>query len=76
MDVTWDVDVPATSGGFTVNAYILNFNFIELWLLHENLVKTGSQFDPDQLSFKFWLAILGNLVIKSPRHQGVVKAYA
>lgn len=77
-DVSWSFDAPdAAIGNATdFDAYILNFDYLELWLWHKNLCLAGSQWDPDQLSFKFWISIHGNMVVRSPRHQGIVQDYA
>ena len=77
-DVAWSNDVPSSAIGnaTTFDAYVLNFDYLELWFLHDQMVKAGSQFDPDQLAWKFWISLYGNMFIRSPRHQGIIQDYA
>lgn len=77
-DVTWGHDLPTSAIGNATrfDCYVLNFDYIELWFLHSQMVKAGSQFDPDQLAWKFWISLYGNMFLRSPRHQGIIQDYA
>ena len=82
VDVIVDTDVPATDPqGNTVRAVGWNMNRSKLCMLPENVNEklfwnqSGSFFDPDDLSFKWWLGLWANCVFK-PRYQVLVSDIA
>jgi len=82
VDVITDTDVPATDPqGNTVRAVGWNMSKTKMCLLPETTGEkmfwndSGSFYDPDDKTFKWWLGLWGNLIFK-PRYQVLISDIA